>query len=264
MSPPQARDTHPCDGVEGGLGLALPATALAEGCAEGCRDTGGEVQVQLQPPDAHRDVPGGLCGERGGACGTPKCMRGARDPAAGLWSAQGCPPPVGLTWPVGTLHVAAVPVGELGRRGISGGARSTAITHRCPPAPSQAVPTHPWGLTRKQSWGCTSTLSSVYAWNGHRARHRPRTTQPTGTPVGPWGPVGAPTGGTAPHHSRLAPCGTLRPGPFTCSSSLAVELGTSWQGAVSAAASLQHRVARGCRGQLALSTIAIWSLLLAL
>lgn len=51
--PPQARDIHLCDGVEGGLGLALPATALAEGCAEGCRDTGGEVQVQLQPPDAH-------------------------------------------------------------------------------------------------------------------------------------------------------------------------------------------------------------------
>lgn len=86
MSPvmfPQPHATHLCDGVEGGLGLALPAPGLAEGCAEGCRDAGGEVQVQLRPPGTHRDVPGGLCShQRAG---------GSRDTQVG----EGCEGPQG-------------------------------------------------------------------------------------------------------------------------------------------------------------------------
>lgn len=38
------------------------------------------------------------------------------------------------------------------------------------------VPTHPQGLTRKQSWGCTSTLSSVYTWNKWRVCQLPSLT----------------------------------------------------------------------------------------
>lgn len=53
MSSPQPHTTHLCDSVEGGLGLALPAPALAEGCAEGRGDAGDEAQAQLQPSDAH-------------------------------------------------------------------------------------------------------------------------------------------------------------------------------------------------------------------
>lgn len=70
--------------------------------------------------------------------------------------------------------MAAVPIGELGRTGISKGLGEP----HSPPAP---VPTHPWGLTRKQRWGCTSTLSSVYAWNEQREHHHPQPTQPMGT-----------------------------------------------------------------------------------
>lgn len=87
-------------------------------------------------------------------------------------------------------------------------------------------------------------MSSVYTWQGTE-RVSPSVPRDTLHPWTSWGPVGA-----------LQPC------PLTCSSSLAVELGTLWHGAASAAASLQHRVAWGCRGQLALSTMAIWSLLL--
>lgn len=122
--PTQPHAAHLRDGVEGGLRLALPAPALAEGCTEGCGDAGGEAQVQLQPPGAHRDVPGSLCRhhrERGDHR-MPQEMRGARDPRDGLCSAQGCPPPTELTWTVGTLHMAAVPIGELGGAGVSRGA----------------------------------------------------------------------------------------------------------------------------------------------
>jgi len=88
--PPQPRAAHLCDGVEGGFGLALPAPVLAQGSTEGRGDAGGEAQAQLQPPDAHRDVPGGLCRHRRerGARGMPEGMRGVRDPGAGL-----CSPP---------------------------------------------------------------------------------------------------------------------------------------------------------------------------
>lgn len=49
----QPQSAHRCDSVEGCFRLALPTLVLAEGCTEGRRDTGGEVQAQLQPPDAH-------------------------------------------------------------------------------------------------------------------------------------------------------------------------------------------------------------------
>lgn len=67
-----------------------------------------------------------------------KGMRGTWDVRIELCSAQGCPLPTGLTWPVGTLHVAAVPVGELGGAGW--------VSCQCPPlppAPSPAVRAHP-------------------------------------------------------------------------------------------------------------------------
>lgn len=140
--PPQPSVTHPCDSVEGGFRLALPTPVLAEGCAEGCcGDTRGEVQAQLQPPDAHRDVPCGLCSHQretwGGGCEMPEGMRGARNLGTGLCSSQGCPPPTELTRPVGTLHVAAVSIGELA------GSRNqwrVWVSCHCPPLPPNPFP----------------------------------------------------------------------------------------------------------------------------
>lgn len=51
--PPQPCTTHLCDSVEWGLRFTLHTLALAQGCTEGCRDAGGEVQAQLEPPDTH-------------------------------------------------------------------------------------------------------------------------------------------------------------------------------------------------------------------
>lgn len=62
--PPWPRAAHPRDGVDGGLGLALPGPVLAQRCAEGRGDAGGEVQAELQPPDAQGHVPGGLCSDQ--------------------------------------------------------------------------------------------------------------------------------------------------------------------------------------------------------
>lgn len=108
-----------------------------------------------------------------------------------------------------------------------------------PPVPSQAVP--PPGAYPEAEQGVHVHLVQCVHLQGQRERHR---LSPTCAGV-LWVPT--------PRHAR--------PGPLTCSSSLAVELGTSWQGAASAVPSLQHRVALGHRGQLALSAIAIWSLL---
>lgn len=51
----------------------------------------------------------------------PSRVRGARNPRKGLCLAQGCLLPIGLTWLVGALHMAAVLVGELRGGGIKKG-----------------------------------------------------------------------------------------------------------------------------------------------
>lgn len=51
----------------------------------------------------------------------PNRVRGARDPREGLCLAQGRLLPIGLTWLVRTLHMAAVLVGELRKGGINKG-----------------------------------------------------------------------------------------------------------------------------------------------
>lgn len=61
-----------------------------------------------------------------------KGMGGVWDLGTELCSAQGCPLPTGLTWPVGTLHVAAVPVGELGGAGW--------VSCQHPPLPLRPLP----------------------------------------------------------------------------------------------------------------------------
>lgn len=98
-------------------------------------------------------------------------VRGARNPREGLCLAQGCLLPIRLTWLVGTLHMAAVLVRELRESGINKGQGELLSPTRTPQPLLRWCPPPPQGLTRKQSWGCTSTLSSMYLWKKWRAYH---------------------------------------------------------------------------------------------
>lgn len=208
--------------------------------------------------------------ERGGARKMPDGMRGARDPRGRAVLSPGMPPTC-------RAHLAGgdTPRGCCFRRrtGGSGGQWRGQASCHCPPLPQplpRQCPPARRGLPESRAGGAHPPCPVCMPGMGRECvtvpnSHSSQAPQHLPTTLGgPWGPAGAPARGTALHTSGLVARGTPKPGLLTCSSSLAVELGMSWQGAVSSATSLQHRVARGRRGQLVLRTIAIWSLLLAL